>query len=87
VILGRELTKVHEELVRGPISKVLLSLEAPRGEFTIVAELGHITHIGRIATEKDGSSKRSTIKALAKSYGVSTNQVYQALEGLRNSSD
>jgi 16S rRNA (cytidine1402-2'-O)-methyltransferase len=87
VILGRELTKVHEELVRGPISEVLQRLEAPRGEFTIVAELGHITHIAPAAADEGVSSKRATIKALAKSYGVSTNEVYQALEGLRNSGD
>ena len=36
VVVGRELTKVHEELVRGPISEVLERLGEPRGEFTVV---------------------------------------------------
>jgi hypothetical protein len=31
------------------------------------------------------STKRETIAALAKTYGVSTNDVYAALEGLRHS--
>jgi len=31
VAIGRELTKAHEELVRGPISAVLTSLEHPKG--------------------------------------------------------
>src|SRR4051795_5327298 len=40
IVLGRELTKIHEELVRGPISHVIRSLSDPRGEYTIVAEIG-----------------------------------------------
>ena len=36
VALGRELTKLHEEVIRGPLSAVLLRLGEPRGEFTVV---------------------------------------------------
>ena len=85
VVLARELTKLHEELVRGPISEVLRRLPTPRGEFTVVVEIGHITDIKPLEPSIDGHSKRATIAALAKSYGVSTNQVYQALEALRGS--
>jgi 16S rRNA (cytidine1402-2'-O)-methyltransferase len=85
VVIARELTKIHEELVRGPISDVLKRLPTPRGEFTVVAEIGHITDIKSLEPSVDGHSKRATIAALAKSYGVSTNQVYQALEALRDS--
>ncbi len=45
ILLGRELTKAHEELVRGPISSVLSSLTEDRGEFTIVVDVGHSTDI------------------------------------------
>ena len=41
--IGRELTKVHEELVRGPISAVLARLSDDRGEFTVVALIGQST--------------------------------------------
>jgi 16S rRNA (cytidine1402-2'-O)-methyltransferase len=85
VVIARELTKLHEELVRGPISEVLLSLKVPRGEFTVVAEIGHITNVPLREPSVDVDSKRATIAALAKTYGVSTNQVYQALEALRDS--
>ena len=85
VVIARELTKIHEELVRGPISWVLGQLPAPRGEFTVVAEIGVMPEISADSAPEIGNSKRSTIAALAKSYGVSTNEVYQALEGLRNS--
>ena len=40
--IGRELTKAHEELVRGPISEVLARLPEPRGEFTVVVDVGRL---------------------------------------------
>jgi len=85
VIVAREMTKIHEELVRGPISDVLDQLEAPKGEFTVVAELGRMTVNSPVRSETPGDSKRSSIAALARSYGVSTNQVYDLLEGLKHS--
>ena len=83
IVIARELTKIHEELVRGPISDVLSRVPAPRGEFTIVAEIGHVTDTNVTIPLDEGDSKRTTIAALARSYGVSTNQVYRALEALR----
>jgi 16S rRNA (cytidine1402-2'-O)-methyltransferase len=87
VMIAREMTKVHEELVRGPISAVLPRLIHPRGELTVIAEIGVIPEIGRSEPISTASTKRETIAALAKTYGVSTNDVYAALEGLRNSGD
>jgi 16S rRNA (cytidine1402-2'-O)-methyltransferase len=87
VMIAREMTKVHEELVRGPISTVLPRLEHPRGELTVIVEIGVIPKNEPIEAAATGSTKRETISALAKSYGVSTNDVYAALEGLRNSGD
>ena len=43
IVVARELTKVHEELVRGPISVVLLGPYRATGELTIVVDLGHKT--------------------------------------------
>src|ERR1700704_766629 len=40
VAIARELTKVHEQLVRGPISTVLSQPIEERGEFTVVAYIG-----------------------------------------------
>ena len=36
--IGRELTKLHEEMFRGTISEALAHFAEPRGEFTIVVE-------------------------------------------------
>jgi 16S rRNA (cytidine1402-2'-O)-methyltransferase len=87
VVIARELTKVHEELVRGPISVVLPRLEHPRGELTVIAEIGVIPELKSSEPISTTSTKRETIAALAKTYGVSTNDVYAALEGLRNSGE
>jgi 16S rRNA (cytidine1402-2'-O)-methyltransferase len=87
VVVAREMTKVHEELVRGPISATLQRLSNPRGELTVVIELGATPEKTPAALVEAGLTKRATIAALAKSYGVSTNDVYAALEGLRNSGD
>src|SRR5262245_15346832 len=43
VVATRELTKAHEELVRGPISTVLGAGLTLKGEFTVVVDIGHIT--------------------------------------------
>lgn len=88
VVVGRELTKMHEELVRGPISSVLERLNAPRGELTIIALIGHTIEKDRHdichTTENDPLSRRRAISELAKKLGIPANQVYKALEGAKN---
>jgi 16S rRNA (cytidine1402-2'-O)-methyltransferase len=94
VAIGRELTKAHEELVRGPISWVRERISSPQGEFTVVAEIGRTTdnkilelpagpmvlvEIGEL-TEKLALTKRQAINALARKYQRSPNEVYAAVE-------
>jgi 16S rRNA (cytidine1402-2'-O)-methyltransferase len=87
VVIARELTKVHEELVRGPISEVLAQLAQPRGEFTVVIDIGHKPESNnRLMGEtpdKIASSRRESIAALAQTLGLSANDVYAALETLK----
>jgi len=98
VVLCRELTKAHEELVRGPISAALERLSAVKGEFTVVIEIGHIAEItaeerpsaSALAQElgqmtERGLSKRECISELAKRYGIPTNEVYKLIEKGKNS--
>jgi 16S rRNA (cytidine1402-2'-O)-methyltransferase len=94
VAVGRELTKVHEELLRGSVSEVLGRLTEPRGEFTVVLDgerkgpqpieplpqssqlleaFGHMTEMLRL-------SRRQAIAQLAERYGVSSREVYRAIE-------
>ena len=36
VVIGREMTKLHEEIFRGTVSEAIAHFQKPRGEFTIV---------------------------------------------------
>jgi 16S rRNA (cytidine1402-2'-O)-methyltransferase len=94
IAVAREMTKVHEELVRGPISAVLQRLGAPRGEFTVVIELGHKQECDPAAAPGGGAmflefghlikyggfARRPAITALAKKYGKSSREIYESLE-------
>jgi 16S rRNA (cytidine1402-2'-O)-methyltransferase len=94
IVLCRELTKTHEELVRGPISVVLDRLCAPKGEFVVIVDVGqstdtvpakHLgdmdlyTEFGRI-TNSGHLSRRRAIAALAQKYGRAPNDIYEAVE-------
>jgi 16S rRNA (cytidine1402-2'-O)-methyltransferase len=67
VVVIRELTKAHEELVRGPISTVLASELTVKGEFTIVIDIGHMTNIPATAQER-----AQAIEELARTFGQMT---------------
>lgn len=90
ISIGRELTKVHEEFIRGNISTVLNNFEA-RGEMVIVVEGAEkseeILEIERRNEmtlkehydfyEKQGLNKKDIIKKIAKDRGVSKNEIYK----------
>ena len=99
VAIGRELTKIHEELVRGPISEALARLSDDRGEFTVVAMIGQSTdnaavvapsetelvlEIGRM-TASVGLTKRKAINIVARKHGLTPNRVYDAVEAAKKS--
>ena len=49
ICIGRELTKAHEEFLRGTVSAVLAGLVQPKGEFTVVIDIGQKTAIRTFA--------------------------------------
>jgi 16S rRNA (cytidine1402-2'-O)-methyltransferase len=94
VAVWREMTKLHQELVYGPISVVLNRLIAARGEFTVVVNIGLSAKLkpseppdhreltiqfGRL-THLEGLTRRQAVTSLARKYGMKTNEVYRALE-------
>jgi 16S rRNA (cytidine1402-2'-O)-methyltransferase len=102
VVVAREMTKAHEELVRGPISVVLSSLAAGRGEYTVIAHLADVLlndrnmpvpgavelHIefGELTAVR-GLSRREAIAGLARKHGMSRNAVYAAIESVKQSGE
>ena len=93
-MLCRELTKVHEELVKGPIDDVLGRLGKPRGEYVVVlgplpaprdvpsrvpGDAELVTMFGQI-TELGAVSRREAIREIADRHGLKVRDVYQALE-------
>ena len=98
--IGRELTKVHENLVVRPISQQLAGLSEERGEFTLViagaaAETEAVIAPGatQVAsefgqmTEIQGLGRREAIRALAQKYRISAREVFSQLEEAKNSVD
>jgi 16S rRNA (cytidine1402-2'-O)-methyltransferase len=91
--LGRELTKVHEQLVVRPISTHQNELGEPRGEYTLVIAAPDVTseetprlpnaeelmvEFGHIA-ESGGRSRREVVRTLAHKYHVPTREMYRLL--------
>ena len=97
VVICRELTKIHEELVRGPISTALEALSLETGELTIVVDIGHKPDISANEPLSDEAmaleighmtnqlkiSKRHAIQRLARKHGRRPNDVYAAVERAR----
>lgn len=88
-VVARELTKIHEEFIRGKISEVIGKLQEPKGEFVILIDLNGQTNEeeNRIEdkTEEEqyefykglGLEKKDIIKQIAKNKNVSKNEIYQ----------
>ena len=91
IVLARELTKIHEEFIRGNISEILEKVELIKGEFVILIE-GSIESKADIQKikinnqtleehyemyERQGLEKKEIIKKIAKDRNVNKNEIYQ----------
>jgi 16S rRNA (cytidine1402-2'-O)-methyltransferase len=85
IVIGRELTKVHENLVKQQISEALVALTNPIGEFTVVVEIGHTTDVCRPNAAELPDSRRQAVALVAKDHGLTANQLYRAIEELKKS--
>ena len=84
--LARELTKKHEEFIRGTISEVLSVVDEIRGEMVIVVEGKQKSQQDELSEEQilsmvngylgEGMSTKDAIKATVKATGLSKNVVY-----------
>src|SRR5579859_3508617 len=92
VVLARELTKVHEEFLRGAVSEVrqrLAERESLRGEMVLLLEArpaaenasgGSITERLRDLEKAEGLTEKDALKRIAKERGVSKSELWRELQ-------
>ena len=88
VVLARELTKIHEEFIRGNINEIIEKSKEIKGEIILVIEGRNYIEEGNDLTiltleehfkyyEKMGLNKKEIIKKIAKDRNVNKNEIYQ----------
>ena len=87
IVLARELTKIHEEFIRGNIDEVISKTDNLKGEMILLIE-GAIkqeneNELNNLSLEehyeyyqKQGLDKKDIIKNIAKDRGVNKNEIY-----------
>jgi len=94
--VGRELTKLHEELLRGTLSELASQFNSgsqPRGEIVVIVDQNVIASkepksTGDLAAlvaalESEGLDPRSALKQAAKKLGIKRSDAYRELMELR----
>ncbi len=91
IVLAKELTKIHEEFIRGNLSEILTKIELIKGEFVILIEGSEKSksdiernEINDLSLdehykiyENQGFDKKEIIKKIAKDRNVTKNEIYQ----------
>jgi len=94
IVLGRELTKLHQEFLRGTAVSLAEELADARGEFTVVVGPSvNALHQQEILSSDEelanqfwqmastpGVTRRSALSCIAKQYGKSQKEIYAAVE-------
>jgi len=94
IVLAREMTKVHQEFIRGTVLELLERLGEPRGEFTVIVgptdnrlqdnrlivSDDHVFSEFCRLTKSGGTSRREAIRRVAHGSGRSAKEVYSAIE-------
>lgn len=94
VSLGRELTKMHEEIIRGSLSEVIAKLEAKeavKGEICFAVEGGavkeekevDILEIVKSRLETDDEKPKVLSKKIAEEYGFGNKEIYEIILKLK----
>lgn len=88
IVLARELTKIHEEFIRGNIENIIEKSEDLKGEMILIIEGNKTIKVEYNYKdlsleehyklyEEQGFEKKEIIKKIAKDRGLSKNEVYQ----------
>lgn len=91
IVLARELTKIHEEFIRGTVDEILNQIDEIKGEFVILIEGNNLSkkdlelnNLNSLSLEEhyeiyeeQGLDKKEIIKKIAKDRNVNKNEIYQ----------
>lgn len=87
IVLAREITKIHEEFIRGDIDELIEKSENLKGEFVIIIQGSNIKEENELLNltleehyklyEKQGLIKNEIIKKISKDRKVNKNEIYQ----------
>ena len=89
IVLAKELTKIHEEFIRGNIEEILQKIETIKGEFVIIIEgtekkNEEIEFLNNLSLEEHykyylnkNFNKKEIIKQIAKDRNTNKNEIYQ----------
>ena len=90
-VVGRELTKIHEEVSRGALGELAADIAGrePRGEYTVAVQgrsdpprtlpEGSMAEQVRLAQERLGMDRKEAMRYVARERGVSRRDVYRSL--------
>lgn len=94
--LARELTKLHEEFLRGTVAAVLASLrgrDSVRGEMVLMlsgelqeagpAQRGNLAEAVRVLMTSGGLEEKDALKQVARERGMGKSEAYRELQRLR----
>lgn len=87
MVLARELTKIHEEYIRGTVDELIEKSENLKGEIVLIIEGGNKREENKLNDlsleehydfyKTQGLSKKEIIKKVAKDRNVNKNEIYQ----------
>ena len=88
IVLARELTKIHEEFIRGDINDIISKVDDLKGEMVILIEKAEKNNsefdFNNISLEEhykiyeqQGLDKKEIIKRIAKDRNVKKNEIYK----------
>ena len=93
IMVARELTKAHQEFIRGTPMELTSAFDEPRGEYTVVVGPKESLQTEPVATNESdvfadfchitevvGLQRRAAITSVAKKHGIPARQVYAIVE-------
>ena len=97
IVVARELTKMHEEFLRGTAGQVVADLKERGdvkgeitlliGKFEVSAQLPAAASVGQrvtLAMQADGVDEKTALKKVAKEMGIGKSEAYRELQRTRN---